>query len=99
MYAQSSLLQHTSFVLNSESVQLLNRAKGTILSTISSLHINYVCIMDLDLILGLFQEKHDTLNSLLDELSLLVTNYNTVGERLSMQAGNSNRYSCTLHSR
>ena len=99
MYAQSSLLQHTSFVLNSESVQLLNRAKGTILSAISSLHINYICIMNLDLILGLFQEKHDTLNSLLDELSLLVTNYSTVGERLSMQTGNSNRYGYTLHSR
>lgn len=37
--------------------------------------------------LGLLQEKHGTLSSLLDELSLLATNYSSIREGLSVQAG------------
>ena len=54
-------------------------------------HINCVYLLDLGLMLELFQEKHGTLSSLLDELSLLVTNFSSVRERLSEQAGDSNR--------
>ena len=37
--------------------------------------------------LGSLQEKHGTLSSLLDESSLLATNYSSITKRLSVQAG------------